>query len=660
MKKIFLLGLMLISFWAGAQNNNVGIGTLTPVPSALLELVSSTKGLLVPRMSTAQRLAIPAPAEALLVYDINFSCFFYYNLSTSSWVSLCQAGPAGATGATGATGTAGAAGVTGATGPAGAAGPTGPSGLDGITGPTGPAGVAGATGATGPSGLDGITGPTGPTGAAGATGPSGLDGATGPAGPTGVTGPSGVDGVTGPAGAVGPTGPTGADLNTHWTLTGNAGTVAGTNFIGTTDPVDWVIKTNNTEHMRLTSAGLLGVGTSTPADQVHITGNMRVEGNPVSNAVTLLVNGTDPTNQDNIGIDLIKRTTNNVSARIEFDGFSSQSIDEAQLNFFTKQAAGALTKRMTILANGFVGINTAAPTELLHVNQGNVLIDGDASQLYLKSDPASIDPGDIIFMNGNNTLKARVWSSPSTAQGLCLNGTGTALPAMFIDPADNVGIGTTTPSGKLNIVAPNLGNFLQLTNSVTPDMHIFFGDNLGGIVNPQGVIYFEVFGAESYIFGGELMPDGDAQWELGKSTHRWLNVYAQNGTINTSDARQKENINALGYGLDEVMKLKPVTFNWINGTDKNKKIGFLAQEVRTIIPEVVKEGEDANKTLGIFYSDLIPVLTKAIQEQQQVINDQKSAMQGMDKELKDLKALMAEYDARMKKIEGSTGSQGQK
>src|ERR1035437_6911484 len=53
-------------------------------------------------------------------------------------------------------------------------------------------------------------------------------------------------------------------LNQAWLLTGNAGTTAGTNFIGTTDLQDLVFKTNNTEWVRIMSAGNVGIGTPAP------------------------------------------------------------------------------------------------------------------------------------------------------------------------------------------------------------------------------------------------------------------------------------------------------------------------------------------------------------------------------------------------------------
>lgn len=57
-----------------------------------------------------------------------------------------------------------------------------------------------------------------------------------------------------------------------WELAGNTGTTAGTDFIGTTDAVDWVVKTNNTEQLRVLSGGNVGIGTTSPAVHLEVAG----------------------------------------------------------------------------------------------------------------------------------------------------------------------------------------------------------------------------------------------------------------------------------------------------------------------------------------------------------------------------------------------------
>jgi hypothetical protein len=162
------------------SQQNVGIGVATPDASAILDLTATDKGMLTPRMTTAQRTAIPSPATGLLVYDTDFSQFWYFD--GTIWVPVS----AGAQGPTGA---------TGPIGPAGANGAQGPTGLQGDPGPTGPTGIPGTVGAQGP------TGPAGPTGTAG------TNGAAGPTGPTGTPGTPGTNGTNGAQGATGPTGP---------------------------------------------------------------------------------------------------------------------------------------------------------------------------------------------------------------------------------------------------------------------------------------------------------------------------------------------------------------------------------------------------------------------------------------------------------------------
>ena len=141
MKKELLISsiIFIIGFSAYAQNN-IGIGTPNPDPSALLHLDASNKGFLITRLSAHDRLLIATPANGLMVYDTDSSCFFYWRSVTTSWINLCTAGIPGSTGATGA---------QGAAGPQGTQGPTGATGSNGLVGPTGATGTAGTNGATG-------------------------------------------------------------------------------------------------------------------------------------------------------------------------------------------------------------------------------------------------------------------------------------------------------------------------------------------------------------------------------------------------------------------------------------------------------------------------------------------------------------------------------
>ncbi len=98
MKKIILSTLFLFSLVSHAQDN-MGIGTPTPNASAKLDVSSTTQGMLIPRMTAAQRALISAPATGLMVYQTDgVSGFYFYN--GSAWTSLAsnaQSVPTGGT-----------------------------------------------------------------------------------------------------------------------------------------------------------------------------------------------------------------------------------------------------------------------------------------------------------------------------------------------------------------------------------------------------------------------------------------------------------------------------------------------------------------------------------------------------------------------------------
>ncbi len=140
---------------------------------------------------------------------------------------------------------------------------------------------------------------------------------------------------------------------------------------------------------------------------------------------------------------------------------------------------------------------------------------------------------------------------------------------------------------------------------------------------------------------GNFYPNDDNTNSLGLSSNRWTVVYATTGTINTSDIRQKKDILELKYGLNEVLKLKPVTFRWKKSESNKLNLGFIAQDVNAVLPEVVDEGKDPDKTLGINYSAIVPVLVKSIQEQQQEIENLKNKNAELENQIKQILEMLS-------------------
>lgn len=159
-----------------------------------------------------------------------------------------------------------------------------------------------------------------------------------------------------------------------------------------------------------------------------------------------------------------------------------------------------------------------------------------------------------------------------------------ALERMRIASDGNIGIGTSTPTSKLTVT--------QSANTATGGFWLSSSDNTdfrSQFMDTSGVLSF---------YGG------DTAGTLNTAT---LNAAGE--WTNASDISYKENIEKLSYGLDTVMLLQPRSYD-IKNTD-NHRIGFIAQEVEEVIPEVVS-GEDGSK--GISYGNLVAVAISAIQE----------------------------------------------
>lgn len=149
---------------------------------------------------------------------------------------------------------------------------------------------------------------------------------------------------------------------------------------------------------------------------------------------------------------------------------------------------------------------------------------------------------------------------------------------------------------------------------------------------------------------GDVFPTFDG-YRLGTPTKRWAAVYAVNGTIQTSDARMKKSISNLRYGLNELMQLRPVSFQWKDDNNGQQHLGFIAQETQEVIPEAVVQMEDPASPLGMNYTTLIPVVIKAVQEQQSVMTTLQAENESLQSQNTTLQQQNTNLDLRLKSLE---------
>ncbi len=267
--------------------------------------------------------------------------------------------------------------------------------------------------------------------------------------------------------------------------------------------------------------------------------------------------------------------------------------------------------------------------------------------------------GSQAFVSTNNSL---VLGSVAGINGAASNvnvGIGTTSPLYMLDVRGNATFNEDGGNNDFRVEAVGNSNMflvdagdtaVKIGTNFTTDEMLRVGFSTGHGIHFGSAETIEDGGANTLQTNANFIPETNNLRNLGSTTNRWVTLFATNGTINTSDARDKENIRPIHYGLNEVLKLNPVQFNWKDRPFEGVKIGLIAQELNEVISEVVVSKEyvqkDENSTewitkdadrLGVYYSDLIPVLIKSIQEQQEMIEQSKMEIQELKKQLEDLK-----------------------
>ncbi|MGS2726399.1 tail fiber domain-containing protein [Psychroserpens sp. BH13MA-6] len=335
----------------------------------------------------------------------------------------------------------------------------------------------------------------------------------------------------------------------------------------------------------------VGVGTTTPNKALDVQVNAAADGIQINNTAA----DGDPT----------------LELQVNGTTVTSIGIDDSDADKF-KIGTTALTTntRLTLQTNGFLGINTTTPGYLFHMtNGGNVI--GATSMASFENSSVSgvgIASSNTDTTNGYNALEGITYYEgnafiPAGVFGLAIYTGGGNAPTIGVRGHTNEWQGTGVRGSRFNGGGPNTG------------------------------------------WGGEFYDD--------------LGYTGFLGTI--SDERTKKNISPINNALAIIEQLNPVTYYFdlekypTMGLNEDMEYGFIAQEVRAILPEITrikgfdttacspaKAGEQVSLTeesfVAIDYTRMIPILTKGLQEQQQTIANQATKIQNLESKIQMMEA----------------------
>jgi hypothetical protein len=375
------------------------------------------------------------------------------------------------------------------------------------------------------------------------------------------------------------------------------------------------------ESMRITSAGDVGVGTTSP--------NL----NSFNKELTVSA-GTSGTARAGINIQG-SRTTDSTFGALSYyhqanlvgsiEMIRGGADNSGAMQFFTANA-GSLAERMRIDSSGNVGIGTNSPGVKLDIRGGG----GTASTLRIGSDTNDI--GTIQFFNTTgSTINATIAGNleGGNAGGNLTFSTkllaGSLAERARIDSSGNLLVGVTTPyrTGQSAISSTSVyGLRIQPTSA---------SNGIALEINAPNVSS----GTSSFLIAASA---AGADKMYCYSNGNIVNVNNSYGTL--SDVKLKENIVDASPKLADVMQLKVRNFNLKTEPD-HKQIGFIAQELEQIFPALIDNTTSPNDPddviKSIKTSVLVPILVKAIQELKTLVDTQANTITQLQADVAALK-----------------------
>jgi hypothetical protein len=317
----------------------------------------------------------------------------------------------------------------------------------------------------------------------------------------------------------------------------------------------------------------LGIGTSSPSAKLDIS------------AGTNLNIGIEQLTWDNFLNDGIGITFSRTSS--DDDTMALGVADGDKLTFGSREglifATGgvstynATSEKMRIDSSGNVGIGTGSPTEKLDLVGGGLRIQrGSDTDTIVRLDGAdgSTEYLGLGIASGNGVITGGGVGSTNTGLVFKTAASGTEAERMRIDNSGNVLVGTTTNSTNSNLILSGATRWGVGTQS---------GGNIFYIVRDSDNV-------------GQYMVNGSTSWTA------------------TSDERVKDIIEPITNAVEKVSSLRSVIGKYKADEENTRRVFLIAQDVQAVLPEAVNAQDDDIGTLGLQYTDIIPLLTAAIQE----------------------------------------------